>query len=977
MKNIRPLRQLETRNFEQLRERYVTTVKNGSSSKQFQRWQHFWSQRLDAHGNLPSGRKIPANWRRHLQQQLAPPSLFAWQPVGPKQLPDNEPDITGANPGLGRINCIAFAPGVMYAGAATGGLWKSADEGASWVNVNVNVPLLGLSDIAVDPQNPSTIYLGTGDRDGGDGVGFGVLKSTDSGASFSQLTVDPAQPSLVISRLLINPQNPLIVLAAATTGIYRSTDAGGTWKLVASSSSSERFFDMEYKPGDPSVVYASSNARSTPRSPIIVSGDGGLIWTPVSSGIPNRNILRVAIAVTPANPDLVYAIFVKDDRTFAGFHRSNDSGATWNLMSDKPNILGRGSGGVADKAGQGDYDLALEVSPTRAAEVFVGGINIWKSTDGGKNWDRKSFWNRGDATERYVHADQHALAFFPGRSEEIWACNDGGIFRSTDAGKNWVDRSTGLQVSEFYSVATSAKGKHALLGAQDNGVVLFDGSTFRQIWGADGFDGVFSHKDSETLFFALYNGLGFRSKNLGKKSKLVTLDISRDERLGPKDADGNRPETFGAVMAIDPVDAETIYLGLRNLFRSENNGTKWKPIEGLPAGSGGGNLIVAVRIAPKDPRRIYVARGVELFTSADKGATWSNIHAGLPNSTIRDVAVDTDDPKHVWITLAGSGARRVFRSFSAGNTWQDITGPLPPLSGSLPPFQIEPIVRQVGASNLIYVGTDVGVFLTHDGLAPNWIPFNTNLPTVVVSDLEIHPFTNRLMAATFGRGLWQAPLFIAPDFSIFASPNEVRLPRASFKDVTVIIGRAPGFNAGVDLSIPTLPTDVTAPPTSTSANVATLKLNVGPNVAFGNYNLLVQGTSGGIKDTAALQLTVKAFTLSLSDSDVTLKGDDNQLKSANVTVTINRSPGFNDSVHLSIEGLPAGAPQGAAIAATINPSATIGNAAVLHISAGRFAPEETFILTVRGVSGNLVDTVQLAVEVLASNAASAPGPVQP
>jgi photosystem II stability/assembly factor-like uncharacterized protein len=969
MKNIPPSPEVRTRSFELLRQRYLAAIKTGARSKQFFRWQHFWSQRQDARGNLPSGTRMLTDWHRHRQQELGPAPVFPWESVGPTQLPVDE-RLVSTNPGLGRINCIAFAPGVMYAGAATGGLWKSTNGGATWVNMEVGLPLLGISDIGIDPQNPAIIYLGTGDRDHGDGPGFGVIKSTDGGLSFSQLVVDPIRDSLVISRLLINPQNPSIVLAAATSGIYRSIDAGNTWSRRASAGSFATFYGMEFKPGDPSVVYAASNAIIIAGNPILVSRDGGDTWTPVSGGIPNTNVSRVAIAVTPAAPDLVYAIFVKDDRTFKGFYRSNDSGVTWTLRAAEPNLLGRANGGDKDTEGQGEYDLALAASPTKPAEVFVGGINIWKSTDGGKKWDRKTFWNRGDARERYVHADQHALAYFPGHSEEIWVCNDGGIFRSTDGGKNWADRSNGLQVSEFYTVATSPKGPHALLGAQDNGVVLFDGAKFRQIYGADGLDGVFSHEDLETLYFAIYDGRAFRSNNLGRTHNETTGDIPEAERLTPNDT------TFGAVLTIDPSDAKIVYFGVRNLFRSENNGRKWSKINALPAGTGN-ELIVAVRIAPTDPQRIYVARRQKLFTSADKGATWSDITPALGSSFIRDVAVHSAHPNSVWVAFGDSGPNRVFRSFSAGTTWQNITGPVSPASGSLPPFNISAIVSQAGLSNLVYVGTDVGVFLTHDGLTPNWIPFNANLPTVVVSDLEIHPFTGRLMAATFGRGLWQAPLFVAPEFSIFSAPNEIRLPRGSSKDVTIIIARSPGLDDSILLSILNLPTGITAPPVSTPVNSAPLKLSVGAAVPFGTYNLLVQGRTNGIKNTGPLKLIVKAFTLSLSAPDLTLRGGDNQNKSADVAVTIQRSPGFGDSVQLSLEGIPIGAPPGAGASASITPEATIANTAVLHTSVERFAPDGGFVLTVRGVSGNFIDTVQLAVEILASDVSSPPGPVQP
>jgi photosystem II stability/assembly factor-like uncharacterized protein len=971
MKNVPPPSGQRTRNFDLLRKRYLAARKNAPPSKQFQRWEHFWSQRLNVRGDLPSSRRMLLNWQRHSRQQLKPPPIFQWEPVGPTQLPEDTQRRPTANPGLGRINCIAFAPGVIYAGAATGGLWKSTDEGASWTSVEVNLLLLGVSDIAIDPQNSSTVYLGTGDRDQSDGPGFGVMKSTDGGASFTQLEVDgnSADDSLLISRLLIDPQDPANVLAAAKfSGIYLSEDAGETWTLRANAFDFGLIYDLQFKPGDSSVVYAAVAPFVGPYNPVLVSRDGGKTWTAVS-GLPNTDISRVAIGVTPAAPNVVYALFAKREGTFdtfGGLYRSNDSGATWTSRSAEPNILGRMDGG--DKEGQGEYDLALAVSPTKSDELFVGGINIWKSTDGGKKWARKSFWNRGVLRDLYVHADQHALAYFPGRPQEIWACNDGGIFRSKDGGKNWIDRSNGLQVTEFYTVAASPKANYALMGAQDNGVVVYDGAKFYQIHGADGFDCIFSHEEAETIFYAIYDGHGYRSTNLGRTENRVTGDINRSERLTPDD------HTFGGVFAMDPVDAKVLYFGLRNLFKSDNNGSHWKLLDKLEAGAG--ELIVAVRVAPTDPRRIYVARGAKLFTSVDKGANWSPITLPDGTSIIQDVAVHPVNPNQIWVAFGGLGANRVWRSFNAGATWENISGPVPPAAGSLPSFIISAIVSQAGLANLVYVGTDVGVFLTHDGLSPNWIPFNANLPTVVVKDLEIHPFTKKLMAATFGRGLWQAPLFIAPEFSVFPSPNEIRLPRATFRDVAIVIPRGPGFSDSILLSIPALPTGISAAPVSTVANSASLRVNVAPTVALGTYDLVVQGTSGGIKASGALKVGVKAFTLSLSASVVTLKGDDNAHKSADITVTINRSPGFTDSVQLSLEGVPTGAPAGTGLTATIT-AGTTGNAGVLHLSVGRLAPEGGFVLTVRGVSGNLNESVQFSVDVLPSDVSSVPGPVQP
>ncbi|MBL8231443.1 MAG: hypothetical protein JNL98_23310 [Bryobacterales bacterium] len=722
------------------------------SSKQFQRWDHFWSRRLEA-GTLPQGADLLDRWKRFKNLDLTPPPLpLTWKAVGPVTSPINDWDITGANPGLGRINCIAFGTGVIYAGAATGGLWKSINNGGDWTSVPVDVPLLGVSDIAVSADG-NVLYLGTGDRDGRDGVGFGVLKSTDAGQSF-QTNTTPVLQSAVVSRILVHPTNPQIVLAATLSGIFRSADAGATWTQAAPGI----FFDMEFKPTDPNTLYAASRADSIAANPVFVSRDAGLTWNRATGSMPNRDISRVALAVSANAPATVYAIFVNQaDRTFAGLYRSTDSGASWSKRASEPNVLGRKNGGATDNEGQGEYDLALEASPTNANEVWVGGINLWKSEDGGEKWDRKSFWNRGDSTDRYVHADQHTLVFRPGSGTELWSGNDGGIARSTDGGKNWTERSNGLQISQFYTVSVSKKANYMLLGAQDNGVVVHDGTNFRQIWGADGFDGAFSPKEADTLYFALYDGHAFRSNNLGKANNRTTGDIDRDERLGPKDTvTKDRPGTFGASMEIDPSDDSIVYLGLRNLFQSKNNGRRWRKADGLPDSD---RLIRILRVAPSDGRRIYVSRGSESFTSSNRGDTWTRLTISTstcPTTFITDIAVDPQDPRRVWATSASIANCRVFRSSDAGSTWQDITGPPSTASGSIPAFRINAIARQANFPSLVYIGTDIGVFFTHDAIAPQWRSYNLGLPPTVIEDLEVHPVKNRLVAATFGRGVWEA-----------------------------------------------------------------------------------------------------------------------------------------------------------------------------------------------------------------------------
>lgn len=716
----------------------VTAGGDDGEEHLFGRWETFWKPRVGPSGRIPDFRQIYQSWKAHRNPTEllgpTPPLPPIWRLLGPTQLPADARDIGSNSPGMGRVNTIAFAPGVLWIGTAAGGLWKSVDDGATWSNVFLEVPFLGISDIAIDPTNPAVMYLATGDGEGGDTPSFGVFKSTDGGQSFQETGQQIPLAFNLLHRIVVSPANPNLLLVASSFGIFRSLDGGASWTSVQGG----EFLDLELKPDEPERVYAST------RSQIFSSFDGGATWslafTAPASG-------RIALAVTPVNSQLVYAALARDggeEDPFAGLYLSADSGVTWSLKSDKPNILGYSRGQVFNQRGQGLYDLALAASPTDPGEVWIGGINLWKSEDGGKNWTKKTHWRQSTLARDFIHADQHALAFSPGSGTRIYACNDGGVFRSTDAGDEWTDLSATLSISQFYTVAAARGTSRLLLGAQDNGVLRYNGTLFTQIYGADGIDGIVSPADPDRILFSIQNARIFRSKNGGD------LNVTANREI-PK---ADRQDVFEAPLVMHPTDEEILFFGLDDLWTSTNGGKKWKELSRPP----GTNRINSIAIAPSNPSIVYVGRPRSMARSSDGGKTWTDRTAGLPFNlaSLTDVAVDPSFPDRVWVTFSGFVlGEKVYRTVNGGASWTNISG-----SGStgLSILPVNTILRVSGINGRVYVGTDDGVYFTDDALAPVWRPHTRGLPLVVVKDLELYPDRQKLLAATFGRGLWEGNL---------------------------------------------------------------------------------------------------------------------------------------------------------------------------------------------------------------------------
>jgi type IX secretion system substrate protein len=708
----------------------------------FKRWEWYMGHRVSASGQFPDPMKA-INERKKFDSQSSRREknmtdlTSNWTMLGPTVKP--------AGGDCGRLNCIAFNPtdtNTIFVGAPDGGLWKTNNGGTTWsTNTDLN-PSLGVTDIVINPADTNIMYIATGDGDAGDSYSAGVMKSTDGGTTWTMtgLTYTESQTKY-ISRLILHPNNSNMLLAGTKDGVSKSIDGGTTW---TSSLSNTRIYDMQVNPSNSSIIYASGHTN------IYKSTDSGSTFTSIFSV---TGVDRIEIAVTPANSNYIYALC--SDSANDGFHAlylSTDGGNTFTLKSSTPNILGWTTTGN-DQGGQGWYDLTIIASPTVATTIFIGGVNIWTSTNSGTSWTHKSNWSANENNALYVHADIHKLAYRPGSSTTIYACCDGGIFRTYNSGSNWTDLSGGLTIMEFYSVSGAQTNSSIVIGgAQDDGSDEYNAGAWTEIMGGDGMTALVDYTTAQTMYAEYYNGDLNISTNGGGSWNDITPN------------GGNATGAWVTPYIIDKNTHTTIYAGYNDVWKSTNQGTSWTQITNTLTGNAS-DFIMAMAIAPSNSNYLYVGAGpnngiistsTSVFKSTDGGTTWTNITGSLPLDTagsVTAIAVKQSDPLTVWVTLSGFvSGDKVFLTTDGGTTWTNI-------SNNLPNVPVDCITYDNTVStDRIFVGTDVGVFYTDNTQSGNWVSFNTGLPNVLVYSLDVQSSAKLLRAGTFGRGLWETSL---------------------------------------------------------------------------------------------------------------------------------------------------------------------------------------------------------------------------
>lgn len=783
---------------------------------QFKRWEYLMEARTFPSGNLPDP---SIAMKEYDSYKAAHPESFGtrsanWTPVGAAVVPGN-------GGGVGRINVIRFDPNnsnTMYIGAAGGGVWKSVDGGASWSDITSSIPVTSIADIAVDPGNSNIIYIATGDGYGyeatwqsdndfwGGVYSSGVLKSTDGGQTWSTTGLSYTQNiKEIVQRLVISPSNSSLLLAATRSGIYRTSDAGVSWTLV----NANHCYDIEFNTADPNTIYAGGNQD------LLKSVNGGQTWTVMKDNLCGTG--RISIETSAANSQVIYALC--ESGTLS---KSTDGGATWTTKASPS--------GAASFYGY--YDLILECSDANADVLLAGGLYVAKSTNGGTSWQTISSWSPYTASN-YVHADNHELEFLPGSTQTIFSGNDGGIFKSTNQGTSWTDLSAGLRIAQIYRLSTSATDPSIVYsGWQDNGSNRWNGTSYTQVYGADGMEALVDYTNANIVFIETQYGSIYKSTNGGASFSYVA-------------------PSSGAWLTqyiMDPVDHNKMYAGYSSLYRSTNNGSSWSVF-----GSNiyGGNTCTAIAVAPSNTNYIYTS-SLGLMKKTTNGASpFSDITAGLPvaSAGINYIAVSNTDPNNLWVVFSGySAGNKVFHSANGGSTWSNV-------SGTLPNIPVNTIVYENGSPNRVYIGTDIGVYYRDDNTS-DWVFYNDGLPNVMVHELEINYTSDKLVAATYGRGIYEADLAgSSPTLTIATTP----FTSSSF---------CPGQNISVAY---------TTSGAFTSGNVFTAQLSDANGIfnAPTNIGSLNATTSGNISAVIPATATGSAYRIRVVGSNPATTGTDN------------------------------------------------------------------------------------------------------
>ena len=738
--------------------------------KQFKRWEWYWESRIDGKtGKFPETSAIEELHKNQKKFPNQKSNSGNWTALGPFS-PDDYP-----GEGLGRINCVEFHtdPNIIYVGSPSGGLWKTIDGGDSWTVLTDENDVLGVSAIIVIPGNPyDIIYIGTGDRDGGsiyslgggqsnDNNGVGVLKSLDGGITWQStgLSYSPSD-KIIINCLKLDPTDVNIIYAGTTEGIYKTTNAGQTWELILASPVMDHngFIDIEMHPTNHNILYASTDEYTTWfNSYIYKTIDGGQTWSVVNA---IGSGWRTEIAVSIAQPDWVYAVVASNNGGLLSIQRSTDSGETFSEVfnGSELNLLGLNSYGTSN-GGQGTYDLTLTVDPNNANLVYVGGINAWKSADGGSTWSNLNSHNPVIGEPR-VHPDKHFMGF-QNNTSVLFEGNDGGLDKTTDGGVNYESLSDGLVISQMYRLGVSQTEPDATIcGFQDNGTKLRQpDNNWTNVYGGDGMECIIDYSDYNTKYFSIQRGYIYR----------------RVGQYGMDDIWANGlplPGPWVTSYVIDPNDNQVLYAGYNDIWKTTDQGDSWSSISNFGSGN-----INALAVAPSNSNFIYTSKyffSDGFFKTSDGGSNWQNILNNLQLdiwSTITYISVKNDDPNTVWISVGSYDGDGVFQSTDAGETWTNI-------SSGLPKIPIMCVIQNKQNTNAVelYAATDIGVYVKYGD--NDWFPFYDGMPNVVVTELEIYydsePANSKIRASTYGRGLWESDLIDSSPPIIVQQPGNIQ-----------------------------------------------------------------------------------------------------------------------------------------------------------------------------------------------------------
>lgn len=697
-------------------------TKKGSGYKPFKRWVNHWQDYLQEDGTIAPPAVLWKAWERKQESESQQPllgvpdsNLINWSNPGPSVVTNSSVSISGQ----GRLNTVIKDPNnpqTLFVGAPAGGIWKSTDDGTNWTPLSDDLPQIGVSGIAIDPTDSNIIYIATGDDDAGDSYSVGVMKSTDAGQTWNPTGLTYLYTnSKTTNEIFIDPTNNNHIWVASTDGLQKSEDGGNTWVVKQSANIVD--FRLHPNYASNSIIYAVGYSEG--ESKFYRSVDKGETFSEISSVPSNAN--RIVLETTLAAPDNVYILSAYDNgdgtyegrNSFQGIYISNDAGLSFTKTAESDDIFG---------SGQSWYDMALTVSDLNPNILFVGVLNIWRSTDGGDDFVQINSWSQ--RTNSFTHADIHFLRYFDG---VLYAGTDGGIYRSADDGVNFEDLSNTLSIAQIYTVSTSRPDSSKLAGGlQDCGGFALSGNNWNSYHGGDGMGTAVDPFEENTYYgMTQYGGNLFRTTTAGDGGWTNNEYIAS----GPVEGEWVTPLEFAK--------SGDLYAGYDQLYVLR--GGSWKQLSNHDFGYN----IRLLKIDPINLNNIYVATRYNVYKSADGGLTFTEVLQ--TDYYVRDIEIHKTNNNQVWVLSSGT-------LYSSADQGQNFI----PESTNLESARTISH-QQYSPDDSLYLGTILGVYYT-DNEVNGWHSISSDLPNVKISDMEINPYDNILTVSTYGRGIWQTPI---------------------------------------------------------------------------------------------------------------------------------------------------------------------------------------------------------------------------
>lgn len=679
----------------------------------FKRWEWYWRSRVNEDGSFPD--LIEQN-RAYQNLQFEASQRDADSPW----VNINQTSGEGGYNGMGRATSIAFHPTnpqIYYVGAPIGGIWKTTDGGLTYSALGDSLPYVSVGNICIDPINPDILYITIGDHNGWWNYGLGVYKSTDAGVTWQPTgNTSYLTNNVAYLRMVINPANPNELFVAQTNGLYRTQDGGDTWDVVHSGS----HIDVALKPGVNGELYCATDDYWG-SSEVFSSWDFGETWTQITDFNQTANNLH--IAVSPGEQEYL-GIQTSASGNF-DYYATYNGGTTTDYIDLMPD------------------DGILFTSPVNSSKVYCGFMVTRQSVNGGLDWEQLTDWYY-TGERPAVHADNRFVAYHP-LTNEIYFCNDGGIYKFNEETMEWTELTAGLIITQYYRIAVAQTDDLFMIGGtQDNGGrKRISADTWGPTNGGDGMEVAIDFEDEQTIYTTYIYGQLYRSD-----------DQWQDDQYYEITPPGSGGGDWVTPYVLDPQDSHVIVAGYSDVYRSDDRGETWQQLSNDLTGDPERKL-AAVAVAPTNQSTIYAGRGAMLYITHDAGETWDNelVALGAGTAAITSITVDPNDPNELWVTLSGYvNGKKVYHSTDAGITFSNVSLNLPnvPVNAA--------VIDKQSMNHDIYIGTDVGVFVLDESIQ-TWVYYGSALPNTMVSDLEIQYNTRKLRIGTFGRGVWENDLF--------------------------------------------------------------------------------------------------------------------------------------------------------------------------------------------------------------------------